>query len=141
MPFSAAVHIRRNYPRPPSLRDALQRYIPLVEHFANHGVDPMREAKRRAMLARGPVAVSPIAWADGPLPVGRVTVDTRRRIWRFRAVDPASGRCIYSRFVEGETKEEGCQVGAAFMTQDWDKVLEATRGLPPAAVVATVLAV
>jgi hypothetical protein len=142
MPDAPAVHIRREYERPPSLRSILRKYIPLVEHYANHGKDPMREARRVALTKHGPVRLSPIAWTEGPLPFGRIEIDKRRRVWRFRAVDPASGRCIYSRFVEGETREEGCKVGAEMMTREWDVVLRnSPNGMPPAAVVASVLAI
>lgn len=138
---SAAVHIRREHPRPPTLRAAIGRYMQLVRHYDQHGVDPIRYRMRQQRLRAGPVQISPIAWTDGPLDIDRIALDSRRRLWRFRACVLETGQCIFEQFVEAETREEGARVGAAFMTRDWHKVLAATKGNPPAAIVATVLAI
>jgi hypothetical protein len=141
MAQAPAVHIRREYEPPPTLRQAIGRYMRLVRHYDHHGTDPKRVYQRELMLKGGPVRISPIAWTDGPLEIDRVAIDNRRRVWRFRACVMETGRCIFEQFVEAETREEGCKVGAQFMTRDWHKVLAATNGRPPAAVVATVLAI
>lgn len=139
---SAAVHIKREYAPPDDLRSAIRAYMALTKHYDNHGIDPRRESRRDRMLRNGPVRISSIAQADEPLPIGRVGVDSHRRLWRFRACDMATGRCVYERIVEAETFDEARHVGTAQMTgKDWHCVLEATGGNPPAALMGSALAV
>jgi hypothetical protein len=138
---SAAVHIAREMPPISSFRAAMRRYMTVAQLPDAWGIDPGRDLARARALANGPLELSPIAQADGPLKVGHVVTDRRRRVWRFRACEMGTGRCVYSRFVEAETVEEARQVGARWMTREMHKIREACGGKAPAALVGSALAI
>ncbi len=106
-----AAHIKREYPRPQGLAETFARYNIVAELPNNHGTDPIREARRAAALRSGRFDISPIAHTEGPLPVGAVGWDARRRLWRFRACDAISGQCVFEEYVESETPEGAIDVG------------------------------
>lgn len=141
MSQAPAVHIAREMPPMSSFRAMVRKYMTVSELPDAWGMDPARDAARVRALSRGPVQLSPIAQADGPLKIGHVVTDARRRVWRFRACEMAGGRCVYQRFVEADTLDHAREVGARWMTRDWRKVVEACGGKAPAALVGTALAV
>lgn len=113
-PFTRApaAHIKRTYEKPQSLAETFRRYSTVAQLPSNHGVDPFREMGRQLALRNGPHRISPIAQTSGPLPVnGRTGWDDRRRLWRFRACDAVSGRCVFEQYVESETPEGGIEAG------------------------------
>jgi hypothetical protein len=120
-----AAHIRREYKAPQPLAETFARYATVAELPRNHGTDPLREAKRAAALAHperfdtaslqsrpgGPFRISPIAETSEPLPVGRTQWDSRRRLWRFRACDAITQKCVFEQYVESETPEGAVEAG------------------------------
>lgn len=130
-----------DFPLPSSWHAAMRRYIELSQHSGAHGLDPIREARRRRAFANGGARISEIATADEPLRVGHVVTDARRRVWRFRACDMHTRKVIYQRFVEAETLEEAKQRGVMWIKREWDVVLRNTNGNPPTAVVGSAVAI
>jgi|SRR5208282_2636057 len=106
-----AGHVRREYQPPQALGETMRRYALATELPSNHGVDPFREAARRAAFANGPLRISPIAQAVEPLKHNATAVSDRRRVWRFRACDLKSGRCMFEQYVESETYDGAVEEG------------------------------
>jgi hypothetical protein len=115
------IHLRREYPTPEPLGNVLRRFARLTVHDPSHGVDPLLAARQRPHAGQlNPV--SPIASADGLLPYGKVRVDPRRRVWRYRALDAATYRPVFERYIESETAEGAAHEGMRMLQRDWRKV-------------------
>jgi hypothetical protein len=107
-----AAHIKREYTKPQGLGETFRRYATVAQMPRTHGVDPFREIGRENALRNGPFRISPIAQTSGPLPVnGHTGWDDRRRIWRFRACDAVTGKCVFEQYVESETPDGAIDAG------------------------------
>lgn len=129
---------RESLPAPTPLNRALANYAKVVELPNKHGRDPLREMVRERALARGVVSISSIAATDAALPYGSIGTDPRRRRWRFRALDPASSRCVFERIVLSETPEGAKHEGQQLIEREFRKL---GLGPIPDGLLGTVMAV